>query len=74
MYRMTVKAWASILLCALFFAAAAAKPAYASESGDAVQQIPAAQDHCHRLRLGRLGRRHYDREQGRVYADGHFHA
>ena len=68
MYRMTVKAWASILLCALFFAAAAAKPAYASESGDAVQH------HCHRLRLGRLGRRHYDREQGRVYADGHFHA
>ena len=44
MYRMTVKAWASILLCALFFAAAAAKPAYASESGDAVQQIPAAQE------------------------------
>ena len=43
MDRATVKIRVIALLCALLFAAAILKPVYASESGNAVQQTPAAQ-------------------------------
>ena len=43
MDRVTAKTLISALACALFLAAALVKPVYASESGNAVQHTPAAQ-------------------------------